>query len=79
VEACSEDLRVFNIGDLVLYYDFIKKTKYCFVQIENESIGKIIDIRHTRTGRQHQFMVWWTPEMIYWHSAAFLKKIEKNM
>ncbi len=76
--VCSEALRMFKIGDLVLYYGYIQEAKYCFVHVENETIGKVIDIRHTKTGRKHQFMVWWSPEMIYWHNAAFLKKIEKN-
>ena len=78
-EECSEVLKMFDVGDLVLYYGYTLESRYFFVELENDMIGKVIDIRHTKTGRKHQFMVWWTPEMIYWHTAAFLKKIEKNI
>ena len=77
-EVCSEVPRMFSVGDLVLYYGYIHEPRYFIIEVENDSIGKVIDIRHTKSGRKHQFMVWWTPEMIYWHNAAFLKKIEKN-
>tara|TARA_Y100001938_G_scaffold123364_1_gene172597 strand:- start:313 stop:525 length:213 start_codon:yes stop_codon:yes gene_type:complete len=70
---------LFNVGDLVLYYRYTQEPKYFLVEVENDSIGKIVDIRLTKSGRKHQFMVWWTPEMIYWHWGAFLKKIEQNM